>query len=119
MPLPIKIFEISDIVIKNESKDVGVENKRNICAMYCGHTSGFEIVHGLLDTIMIALNVSWKKGYELKESEDSSYFKGRRADIFVEGKKIGVIGSLHPEVLKKFEVPYPAAALELCLESFV
>jgi phenylalanyl-tRNA synthetase beta chain len=44
LALPIKLFEVSDIVVKNPLKDVGAENKRALCALYCDTSSGFEVV---------------------------------------------------------------------------
>lgn len=57
MPLPMKIFEISDVVLADEKSEVGARNERHLCAVYYNKTSGFEIIHGLLDRVMIALNV--------------------------------------------------------------
>jgi len=125
-PLPIKVFEISDVVVRSDKKDVGAQNKRHLCALYCGPTSGFEVIHGLLDTVMIALNVPWKgtapsaaRTYELRSSSDPTFFPGRRADIIVNGEKVGVLGSLHPEVLEQYHIPYPCAAIEVFVEPFV
>lgn len=36
---------------------VGSVNERHMCALYYGKTSGFEIIHGLLDKVMQLLNV--------------------------------------------------------------
>lgn len=57
MPLPMKIFEISDVVLADEKTEVGARNERHLCAVYYNKTSGFEIIHGLLDRVMIALDV--------------------------------------------------------------
>ncbi|KAG5565415.1 hypothetical protein RHGRI_001338 [Rhododendron griersonianum] len=43
-PKPIKIFEVGDIVLLDEMKDVGAANCRQLAALYCGATSGFEIL---------------------------------------------------------------------------
>jgi len=127
--IPIKVFEISDVVIKSDEKDVGAINKRNLCAVYCGKTSGFEIVHGLLDGVMVSLGAKWKlsgekfapeqKYYALEPAKDSTFFPGRCADILLNEKKIGVIGTLHPLVLKAYGVDFPCAAVEFCIEPFV
>lgn len=62
----------------------------------------------------------YRGSYALGKSEDASFFPGRRADIIVNGKqKIGVMGIIHPEVLKAFEITYPVSALELDLEVFL
>ncbi|KAL4664665.1 hypothetical protein H8959_008648 [Pygathrix nigripes] len=75
MPLPLKLFEISDIVIKDSNTDVGAKNYRHLCAVYYNKNPGFEIIHGLLDRIMQLLDVppgEDKGGYVIKASEGSS-----------------------------------------------
>jgi len=57
MPLPLKLFEISDVVLKDSESEVGAKNQRKLCALYLNRTSGFEIIHGFLDRIMEVLNV--------------------------------------------------------------
>jgi hypothetical protein len=41
--LPLKTFEVSDVVLQDPSKDVGTKNNRRVCAAYCNHTSGFDV----------------------------------------------------------------------------
>lgn len=62
MPLPMKLFEISDIVVTDVEAEVGARNERRLCAINCNKTAGFEIVHGLLDRVMQLLEVPWKTG---------------------------------------------------------
>ena len=68
MPLPLKLFEISDVVLKDDEAEVGARNERRVCAVNCNKNAGFEVVHGILDRIMQALDVPWDKvnGYCLK-----------------------------------------------------
>jgi phenylalanyl-tRNA synthetase beta chain len=56
-PLPVKIFEASDVVFKDATKERKTRNQRNFAAAFCGKTSGFELVHGLLDRVMLTLGV--------------------------------------------------------------
>lgn len=43
MALPIKLFEVSDVAFKDDSVERRAKNKRNLCALYCGTNSGFEV----------------------------------------------------------------------------
>ncbi|KAJ8022005.1 Phenylalanine--tRNA ligase beta subunit [Holothuria leucospilota] len=121
MPLPMKLFEISDIVFQTNEKDVGSKNERHLCAVHYNKSPGFEVIHGLLDRIMQLLQVPFSKedGYYLKASEDPTFFEGRCAELVVYGKAVGTFGVIHPEVLSKFELPNPCAALEMNLEAFL
>jgi phenylalanyl-tRNA synthetase beta chain len=137
LALPIKLFEVSDIVVKNALRDVGAENKRVLCALHCDKTSGFEHIHGLLDYVMQSLEVtplleenrepapsSQRQYYYLQPSDDPTYLPGRCADIFIvqaskTPQKVGVFGILHPTVLKYYNLQYPCSALHLFIEPFL
>jgi phenylalanyl-tRNA synthetase beta chain len=56
--LPIKVFEASDVAFKDMRLERKAKNERHFAAAYCGKTSGFEIVHGLLDRLMAMLSTS-------------------------------------------------------------
>ncbi|KAK9321342.1 hypothetical protein V1517DRAFT_326775 [Lipomyces orientalis] len=132
--LPIKVFEVSDVAFKNEKLERKSYNERHWAGVYAGKTSGFEIVHGLLDRIMQMLRVQWIKesdvgvpGYFIKQQDDDTFFPGRAAAVYYRTKhdpsttvKIGSFGILHPEVLEHFELPsVVASALEINIEYFV
>lgn len=99
MPLPLKLFEITDIVVADDEAgecwssdrkstndkidfsihtptlfsltEVRARNERRLCAVNCNKSAGFEVVHGLLDRVMQLLEVPWKKdeGYYLQATE--------------------------------------------------
>jgi len=124
MPLPLKLFEISDVVLKDLATEVGARNERHMAAVFYNKTPGFEIIHGLLDRIMQLLEVplSLEKsscGYYLRSSDDESYFPGRAAEIVAYGQVIGRLGVLHPEVVTAFELNLPCSALEINIEPFL
>jgi len=121
MPLPLKLFEVSDVVLKDPQTEVGAKNERRLCAVNCNKTGGFEVVHGMLDRIMQVLEVPWdkEKGYSLKAADDPAYFTGRCASILYKGTAIGRIGILHPTVIQAFELNNPVSVVEINVEPFV
>ena len=119
-PLPLKLFEISDVVFLDASADVGARNERHLCAINTDMTSGFEVVHGLLDRLMKKLGVEkGDNGYSTVASADPTFFPGRCADVLFKGKKIGSFGIIHPDVLKNFNVDFVSSALEINIEPFL
>ncbi|VEL34787.1 unnamed protein product [Protopolystoma xenopodis] len=83
-------------------QDVGAVNCRQVCAVYYNKSSGFEIIHGLLDRLMQVLEVypsadlvKDKKSigasaislertvYFLEPTQDVSFFEGRCARILL------------------------------------
>ncbi|KAI4799288.1 hypothetical protein KUCAC02_017024 [Chaenocephalus aceratus] len=121
MPLPLKLFEISDVVLKDDTKDVGARNSRRFCAVYYNKSPGFEVIHGLLDRTMQLLEVKSERGdgYHIQAAEDSTFFPGRCAEIFVGGKSVGRLGVLHPDVITRFELTMPCSAVEMDIEPFL
>ena len=136
--IPIKIFEVSDVAFKDENLERKARNERHFAAAWYGKTSGFEVVHGLLDRIMAMLKaafVTHEEGLEIKgtngtnmeywiqEVDEATYFPGHGASIHarIAGKDvvIGSFGILHPTVLEKFELRYPVSALEFNVEVFL
>ncbi|XP_041378257.1 phenylalanine--tRNA ligase beta subunit-like [Gigantopelta aegis] len=123
MPLPLKLFEVSDVMYQDPSKDVGVRNERRLCAVNYNTSSGFEIIHGLLDRVMQQLEVQHshepEAGYHLEACDDPAFFPGRCANIICRGKPIGQLGVLHPDTVTKFDLNMPCSALEITIEPFL
>jgi len=135
--LPIKIFEVSDVAFKAPELERKSRNERHFAAAWYGKTSGFEIVHGLLDRLMAMLKTAFiarEEGLELKnngkgmeywieEVADPTFFPGHAASIHLKigttESVIGVFGILHPTVLEKFELKYPVSTLEMNIEVFL
>lgn len=71
LPLPLKLFEIADVILKDDDAEVGARNERRLCAVNCNKNAGFEVVHGILDRVMQVLEVPWDKenGYSLKAND--------------------------------------------------
>ncbi|ETS76003.1 Phenylalanine--tRNA ligase beta subunit [Pestalotiopsis fici W106-1] len=144
--VPIRIFETSDVVFKDETVERKARNERHFSAAWYGKTSGFEEVHGLLDRVMLMLRQGFltreeglkssksldfqvtedhtqRDGYWLEPIDEDTFFKGRAAAIYLRlgGKalRIGEFGILHPSVLEKFDLKYPVSTVEINLQVFL
>ena len=71
--LPRKIFEVSDVALKDDSQERKSRNERHFAAAWCGKSSGFEIVHGLMDRIMLMLKSAFVTKEGGLEGKGSSY----------------------------------------------
>ncbi|KAK9118705.1 hypothetical protein Scep_016798 [Stephania cephalantha] len=126
-PKPIKIFEVGDIVVLDEFKDVGATNRRHLAALYSSDDSGFEVIHGLVLRVMEILgiplvSVGDESGYHISaanESEETEFLRGRKGSIFFKGKQVGAFGIVHPEVLSNFEITSPCSYMEIDIEVFL
>lgn len=130
--VPIKVFEAADVSFKAPELERKARNERHFAAAYYGKTSGFEVVHGLLDRILLMLKTAFvtreeglqgkrleyevkedqnkTDGYWIEEIDEPTFYKGRAAGIWVRlsGKeqRIGELGILDPSVLQNFELRY-------------
>ena len=77
-----KLFEVSDVVLVDPDNEddvgtiVGARNVRRVCATYSGPTSGFEVIHGLVDRVMTLCEVPPTEGYAGSSTGASSYARG-------------------------------------------
>uniref|UniRef100_A0A915M1Z9 Phenylalanine--tRNA ligase beta subunit n=1 Tax=Meloidogyne javanica TaxID=6303 RepID=A0A915M1Z9_MELJA len=129
MPLPLKLFEVQDVVFIDNNKDTKCRNERHLAAVFYSKTGAFEIIHGLLDRIMQMLNVNYIentkdfngeiKGYKIQQKDDPTFFDGRCAEIIYKNHSIGTFGVLHPEVINSFSLVNPCSAMEINIEEFL
>lgn len=116
-PRPIKIFEVGDVLLLDETKDVGARNSRRLAALYCSGNSGFEVIIGLVERIMdLVRKPGGNDSFHLRPSHEPEFFPNRQNDIMFNGKKIGCLGIVHPEVLKNFGIGDPCSYAEIELE---
>jgi phenylalanyl-tRNA synthetase beta chain len=81
LPLPMKIFEVSDVAIQDPKAERQVVNHRRLVALYMDKKAGFEVTHGLLDRVMQILGVPFlggaksegEYGYYIAEAQGGSF----------------------------------------------
>ncbi|MFC2603714.1 MAG: phenylalanine--tRNA ligase subunit beta, partial [Treponema sp.] len=54
--------------------------------------------------------------YEVTESTDPRFIAGRQAAIIVNGKKIGIFGEIHPQILENWSITVPCVGCEIDIE---
>ncbi|KAF8760272.1 phenylalanyl-tRNA synthetase subunit beta [Rhizoctonia solani] len=86
-PLPIQVFETSDIALKDDTHQRRARNVRRAGAVWCNKSAGFEVVHGLLGRIMSAGKGVEGEGWWIEGYDDPTYFPGRAAKIFYRPRK--------------------------------
>jgi len=69
----------------------------------------FYDIKGAVENALAALNV--KADY--KPATHPTYYPGRTAEVFGNGKRLGVFGEVHPLVREQFEITAPAFLAEL------
>jgi phenylalanyl-tRNA synthetase beta chain len=111
-PMPQRMFEIDNVVALDDSSETGAAEYRKVALAEIGRESGFATARSVVDAMLRELG--WQAEY--KAVDHPTFVPGRAAEVFVAGKKIGVLGEVHPEVLSNFGLTYPVALAELTLE---
>lgn len=111
-PLPQRVFEVSDVVVLDEGAETGARNVRRTAAMVIGDGVGFTYVKAVAETLLRELGIV----HEVRPIEHPSFLEGRAAEFVSDGKSLGIVGEIHPEVILGFELEHPVAAFEFDLE---
>lgn len=61
---------------------------RKMSVLYSNTTSGFEVVHGILNLVMqkVGIKNDPEIGYSIRESQEKPFFPGRQAHILYKGR---------------------------------
>lgn len=81
--------------------------------------ASFEVVHGLADKLMAHMDVCVGSEYTIEPVRgegEGPFLDGRSGKILFRGQEIGCLGVIHPDVLERFELPYPISIVEFSLE---
>ncbi|MFX0115914.1 MAG: phenylalanine--tRNA ligase subunit beta [Candidatus Hodarchaeota archaeon] len=107
---PQRVFEIGDCVALDSSTDTGTRDDRILCYTEVDAKTGWNEIKGILEALAIHL-----EGFEfsLETSEHPSFIPGRVAKIMVNGQEQGILGEIHPQVLRNWGLSVPVSLLEL------
>ena len=97
----VKLYEIGKIYLPVEGEKLPNEPKRMIFGTYGEHENFFTL-KGEVDALLEQLNVH--PATYVADTKNPSYHPGRCADIMIDGKKLGVIGQIHPLVAEGYGI---------------
>jgi len=104
--LPQRLFTVGDVVDScltyQQAAGVSMHPEADFSEAYAS-----------CDAVLHELSID----YTVQESADPAFIEGRRGDILVAGKTVGVFGEIHPAVLNAFELEHPVAAFEFDLRA--
>ena len=114
----IALFELSTVFIQGEEP-------ARVAGILAGEIGGgvyknpyrspdFFDIKGTVEGI---LEVCGTTDYSFKKTEELTFHPGLNAEVLLEGRRIGILGEAHPEVLENYELPYKAYLFELDLEA--
>ncbi len=107
---PQNIFEIGRIFVPGDT-ETGILEAEHLNVMLCHDKTDFTEIRQVLEALIRALGLECM----VKESEHPPFISGRSGDITIHGKKIGIIGELHPQVITYWQMVMPVVCFELNL----
>ncbi len=108
---PQRVFDVETVFKLDKTEETGVREEIHLAAATSNEKADYTEIRQILDYLVRMLGLS----YEVREFEHSSFIEGRCGKIIINGKDVGFIGELHPQVLENFGLSFPVAALEINL----
>ena len=109
---PHRLFEVGEIAVPDPDAELGSMTVMALGALIAHANANFSEIHSHVDLLLYYLNVP----YTLESLAHPSFLDGRAGQILVGGRRVGMIGELHPEVLEQWQVGMPAVAFEVNLD---
>ncbi len=106
---PHRLFEAGDVAIPDASEDHGSRTTTVVGALIAHAAANFSEIHSCLDLLLFYLDVP----YTLESVEHPSFLPGRAGRIMAQGRCLGLIGELHPEVLERWQIGMPVVVIEV------
>ena len=109
---PHRIFEVGKVAYLDEQENYGSRTVTTLSFLFCDREASFNDVNSHLAAVFFFLS----REYTLEPLEDPRFIPGRAGAVAYRGRKIGVIGEIHPVVLENWGIQQPAAAGEIQLD---
>src|SRR5574341_2298254 len=106
---PHRIFEVGEVARPDVTHELGSQTITMLGALLVHATAHFSEIHSCVDTLFYYLNQT----YQLEPLQHPSFLEGRAGLIVSQGKRVGLIGEIHPEVLERWQITVPAVAFEV------
>lgn len=115
---PHRVFEAGEVAISDGKASLASRTEQRLGALVAHETASFSEAQSYLHLLLTHLGKG--KLYKLEAFEHGSFIPGRAARVLIDGKVVGVLGEIHPEVLdgaKGFKIRMPCAAFEVSLRA--
>jgi phenylalanyl-tRNA synthetase beta chain len=109
---PHRIFEVGKVVVRDPGENQGSRTHNALGFLVADRETGFNEVDAHLLALFYYLSLDPK----LVPLEDPRFIPGRAAEVRVEGRKVGIMGEVHPQCLENWGIQMPCAAVELSLD---
>ena len=107
--LPHHVFEVGDVVTLDSEAETCTHSIPHLAAASVNSRVDITVLKAELMTLLGNLGLS----ATVRKTSNVSFIKGRVANLFIEGTNVGIMGEIHPTVLKNYGIEAPCVAFEL------
>ena len=112
---PHRIFEIGKAAYLDDSDNYGSLTRHYLGFLLSDRDANFNIAAAQIQTLFYFIS----REFTVEESRDPRFIPGRAASLIYQGKKIGVYGEIHPQVLENWGLTMPCIAAEIDMEALI
>ena len=106
---PQRVFEIGPCVLVKEISEGQTETRDKIAAVTIHTGAGFTEIRSCLDTLLGSIGLQ----FQVVPTTQPSFLEGRAGEVMSGQRRIGVVGELHPKIIRAWGLSLPVAAFEL------
>ncbi|ARD84158.1 phenylalanyl-tRNA synthetase subunit beta [Ferroplasma acidiphilum] len=104
--LPLKIFEIGQVVVSGNQES-------HLCVLYNNSKAAYSDIYAVLE-YLLARTIN--AGAKVLQGNYNEIISGRGGDIVYENTTLGIIGEMDPSILVDFGIQNPVAFMEINLD---
>ncbi len=114
---PHRMFEIGKVAFRDPVENYGSRTRNRLSFLIADQEAGFNDCSAHLQTLLYYLG----REHRLEEVQDPRFIAGRAAAVVLagDGRRVGVLGEIHPEVLEGWGIQMPCAVVELDLDTLM
>lgn len=113
---PQRLFEVSDVIKVNRELETRTERLLHVAGVSSHSTANFTEIKSYVEASLANLGI---KEWEIEEIKHPSFIEGRTVAIHLNGRAVGILGEIHPEVLNNFKLENPTGAFEVEVEELL
>lgn len=110
---PQNLAEIGLAAAVDDSTETGVAEWRTVAGVLARTDASYEDAKSVLQAIARNFGVD----LETPPTDHPTFIDGRAASVVIDGKPVGIVGEIHPEVLVEHDLELPVSGFEFRLDA--
>ncbi len=108
---PQRIFELGKVTVLDRSQETRTRDEDWLAAVVSHPAANFSEIKSVLDAFLMNFGIEW----QIEAVVHTSFVNGRVGAVVVDGKNVGFVGEVDPQVLVAWGLENPTSAFELNL----